>query len=113
MMEYFKECLQDFNKPSDWQDTSWHNDACPSFEYNGYHIYIDHPVPSERDSGADHRYHVSISYEYGEMGWTLETDNFSEVLEALKVPYLERPLLHDIDLYLEEELRQDSEGTGR
>lgn len=36
--------------PSTWEDTSWHNDACPSYHTgNGVYVYVDFEEASERE----------------------------------------------------------------
>lgn len=48
--------------PADWTDTSWHNDAAPSFETpEGLNVYIDFADPAERESSDDDRFGLSDS----------------------------------------------------
>jgi len=47
--DYFKDCLSDLDIPKEWQDTSWHNDSCPSYEVKGLHIFVDHASSKERE----------------------------------------------------------------
>tara|TARA_B100000519_G_C14221904_1_gene428003 strand:- start:448 stop:711 length:264 start_codon:yes stop_codon:yes gene_type:complete len=49
MVAFFKECVADLQIPDSWQDVSHGNDVCPSFQVNGYHIFIDHPDPKARE----------------------------------------------------------------
>tara|TARA_R110000824_G_C14713463_1_gene624164 strand:+ start:154 stop:483 length:330 start_codon:yes stop_codon:yes gene_type:complete len=108
-MEYFAECLKDFVQPENWANISYGNDACPSFEYNGYQIFVDHPDPKEREVGEDsNRYAVIISLEYGDTGWMFCTDNFADVLKEVEKPYLDRPLQYEKEEYLKEEARRAS-----
>ena len=45
--------------PDDWIDTSWHNNACPSFEApNRYSVWIDYADPAQREYSGGKRYTV-------------------------------------------------------
>jgi len=46
---YFKECVEDLEIPKDWEDLSYQHDVCPSFEYKGFHIFVNHKDPKQRD----------------------------------------------------------------
>jgi len=35
--------------PAGWQDISWHNDTCPSFEAGKVHVFIDYADMSRRE----------------------------------------------------------------
>lgn len=77
--------------PAQWEDASYGNDACPSFVFEGYQIFHDHPNPDEREIPEWERFRVIIESQYGEHdGWALATDDFNEVLEAVKVPFGKR-----------------------
>ena len=102
---FFDDCLRDFEKPVEWEDVSYCNDVCPSFRYKGYEIFVDHPDPEERELGKDRtRFSVIIALDYGESVWRFETDDLDEVLKEIEVPYLTRPLRHDKEYYIKEEL---------
>ena len=51
--EFFDDCLKDFTRPVGWESVSYYNDVCPSFECNGYHIFVDHPDPKKRELWDD------------------------------------------------------------
>ena len=114
--EFFKDCLKDFDKPDNWVDVSYPGgDVCPSFEYNGYQIMVDHPDPEQRELGKlgfettqTFRFGIRISFEYGVMGWSHATDDFNEVLREIEVPYMTRPLYYDREEYLKEEARKSA-----
>ena len=104
---FFDGFLDNFEKPEQWVNVSYHNDVCPSFECNGYQIFVDHPNPEERELGKETtRYCIIISLEYGDTGWTFQTDDLDEVLKEIEVPYLTRPLRYDKEEYLKEEARR-------
>lgn len=64
--------------PTAWEDTSWHNDACPSWctADRGKQIYVDFPVTSDREFPESSRYTVT-----DDMGEVLyHGDEWEEVL---------------------------------
>lgn len=71
------------------RDTSWHNDACPSFVVAQDHLvrdeeylavlWVEHPDPAQRESGAPRRFFVTN----GPNPPIVETDNLVEALHAL------------------------------
>ena len=104
MENYFQDCVKDFSKPNGWENLSYYNDSCPSFGYNGYQIFVDHPDPKERELGEDStRFHITIALDYGDPKWVYYTDNFDEVLKEIEVPYKTRPLTYDLEYYNQEE----------
>jgi len=80
----FEKCLFDIKNliPKEWEDVSYSNDTCPSFEFKGYQIFIDNENPTEREIQDGKRFHIinSDDYGYGKKP-LLETDEFSKVLE--------------------------------
>jgi len=80
----FEKCLFDIKNliPKEWEDVSYSNDTCPSFEFKGYQIFIDNENPIERELQGYKRFHIinSDDYGYGKKA-LLETDEFSKVLE--------------------------------
>lgn len=63
--------------PSDWIDTSWRNDVCPSWQFGEYQIFINYANPDDRETGGD-RYCVNDT-ESGDC--FLITDDWDDVLE--------------------------------
>ncbi len=78
-MDYFKECVKDFNVPKGWEYVGYHHDACPSYMYNEFQIFVDHPDPSKRGYTGIKRY--SVFNEDQDM--FLQTDDLDEVKKAL------------------------------
>jgi len=77
--------------PAEWENVSYVNDACPSFAFEGYQIFHDHPNPQEREEPEWERFRVIIESQYGNCDcWGLATDDFNEVLEAIKTPFGKR-----------------------
>ena len=66
--------------PEGWVDTSWRHDACPSWQTNGYHIFVDFANPDDREYSGE-RFLV-CDIEFGDC--LLSTDNWAEVLEYVK-----------------------------
>tara|TARA_R100000900_G_C3286095_1_gene154741 strand:+ start:323 stop:625 length:303 start_codon:yes stop_codon:yes gene_type:complete len=77
-----EDCLSDLNIPSKWKDASWHNDACPSFYYNGFQIWVAEKDPKLRELGKDSdRFMVGHASYYGEMRYPSPSfEDFNEVL---------------------------------
>jgi|TARA_Y100001938_G_C7847699_1_gene309281 hypothetical protein len=92
-MNYFKECIKDLDIPSNWENVSYGNDTCPSYEYNGYQIFIEHKDLGERAEGLNHkRFVIIIAEEYGYSdGWFYDSDDFNTVLKEIKKPTSSRP----------------------
>lgn len=68
--------------PEGFSDTSWHNDACPSYESPSFRIMIDYADPTQRALGTGSRFIVmETDDESGNA--VLETDDWSEVLETI------------------------------
>ena len=83
-LPFFDRCLFDIKNliPKNWENVSYGNDTCPSFEFKGHQIFIDNENPTEREIQDGKRFHIinSDDYGYGKKP-LLETDNFFEVLE--------------------------------
>ncbi len=63
--------------PKDWMDISWRNDVCPSWQSNGYQIFVNFANPDDREYSGE-RFLV-CDIEIGDC--LLSTDNWAEVLE--------------------------------
>ena len=62
--------------PEGWEDVSWRHDACPSWQFENFHIFIDSENPSERETGGE-RYFINDA-KTGDC--FLVTDNWDDVL---------------------------------
>jgi len=85
-LPFFDRCLFDIKNliPKEWEDVSYSNDTCPSFEFKGYQIFIDNQNINEREYQGNNckRFHIINSNDYGNgVKPLLETNNFFEVLE--------------------------------
>jgi hypothetical protein len=70
-------------------DTSWHNDVCPSFasaSNNDLRIWIDHVDPEQREVGGK-RFVVTITHEDGSSADLFGTDDLPELLANLKAQH--------------------------
>lgn len=56
--------------PESFADTSWRNDACPSFSNGELIIWVDYPKPEDRELSDTKRFTVG----------PLDTDDWEEVL---------------------------------
>lgn len=66
-----------------FEDTSWHNDTCPSFKRGQFLTWVDWPDPREREDFDGCRFIVCRLDEEGcltEDATALETDDWAEVL---------------------------------
>ena len=93
MTNYFEQCLADIKGaiPGDWVDSSYGNDACPSYETpNGWQIFIDHSDSDKREMKEMKRFGVIVSRNYGNgLGIdtpTFSSDSFQEILEYVSKP---------------------------
>jgi len=83
-----EECLADLNIPNKWKDTSWHNDACPSFYHNGFQIWIAEKDPKSRELGEDSaRFSIGHANYYGEGYTRREFNNFPDVIDYVNHNY--------------------------
>jgi hypothetical protein len=82
-LPFFDRCLFDIKNliPKNWENVSYGNDTCPSFEFKGHQIFIDNENPTEREIQGGKRFVIIDSDRYGFGETLLETDNFFKVLE--------------------------------
>lgn len=81
--------------PDSWKDSSWHNDACPSFyvmeggagdsNYKSARVWICESDAAEREFPEMPRF--QLSYENGESDFFvgLATDNFAQLVEYVAI----------------------------
>ena len=68
--------------PTTWEDTSWHNDACPSYHVgNEVYVYVDFEEASEREFPESERFTV-INMATDTV--IIHTSVWEEVLNAVK-----------------------------
>jgi hypothetical protein len=87
--------INDLAIPTEWEDTSWHNDAMYSFELGHVRVWIDTVDRAKSEFGYDleksdyNRFNISVSDKYREENpddhyndsWLLSTNDWSEILE--------------------------------
>ena len=85
--DFFKECIKDLSIPNEWENISYKNDACPSFLFNGWQIFINHKDPKQREIEEQLRFFVHKAEEYGEadLSLFLETDELDHVFKFLEI----------------------------
>jgi len=80
--------------PKGFVDTSWHNDACPSFtsDQYGLTIWVDYADPTKREYGDTHPRFIVNSQDHGveTSGPSLATDDWNEVLAFIEATVKER-----------------------
>lgn len=69
--------------PDGFEDTSWHNDACPSFsnEAVGLIVYVDYLDKAERENEATERFTLMM---LGDCDVVIHTDDWAVVLESIR-----------------------------
>ena len=72
--------------PFGWVDTSWHNDACPSFSNGNLVLFVDYAEPTMRECGPDAPRYSLIRYGVGSEATTVATtDEWQRMLAAIEV----------------------------
>jgi hypothetical protein len=66
--------------PATWEDISWRNDVCPSWQFENFHIFINAANPDDRETGGE-RFSV-CNIETGDC--FLSSDNWNEILNYTK-----------------------------
>lgn len=66
--------------PENWNDISWHNDSCPSFECGKVRIFVDYEKPESREVATPFRYGVTTDDNDGNGVSLLDSDDWTEVL---------------------------------
>lgn len=76
--------------PSTWDDATWHNDELPSFEVNGYRVWIDAPDSESRFAVQRLNADGEIIYdESKEDNDVLRTNDFAAVVELVSATVTE------------------------
>jgi hypothetical protein len=70
-----------------WEDNSWHNDSCPSLDYDlgdgmMLRIWFQDANPEERECGG--KQFVLVVGEYGDSTHLMESDDLNEILAYIK-----------------------------
>lgn len=70
--------------PAGFEDTSWHNDTCPSYSNAHYQIFIDYVDPAEREMSCNPRF-IIVPMQHGVeiTADSLGTDDWNAVLAFL------------------------------
>jgi len=87
--KYFDDCVADIvgEIPPEWECTNYHNDACPSYQFNGWHIWVTHHKKAKRDlEFADYsRFCVVPINEFGEFIQNAPSFDCEELAEVLAI----------------------------
>ena len=74
------ECLEDLNIPKEWECVSYNNDACPSYTYHGFQIWIAEKDNKLREIGEDsERFHITHYNYYGDGYISKPFEDFNQV----------------------------------
>jgi hypothetical protein len=82
----FPEFVLDVAIPEGWQDTSWRNDTCPSWQKEmadrtTLKVFVDYADPARREVKGLRRFHVQEIDEDDDIGECFSTDYWKRVLE--------------------------------
>lgn len=83
-MQYKYQEIKDLKIPNEWEDVTYGNDACCSFSYRYFQIFIDHKNIKEREIQDGFRYTVILEKNYGYGFVLLQSNNFNEVKKFVK-----------------------------
>ena len=84
-----------YDIPAEWEDTSWGNDELPSFETNGYRIWVNSPDLAERKESQEYYGHsfkdciFAVTY-CSEIGADEDLIAFMEKYSDVMMPILRR-----------------------
>lgn len=79
----FPDFVMDVVVPSDFKDTSWRNDVCPSFMAHGLCLWIDYKEPEKREMQGKRFAIVTVDEEQQRGETLIETDDWSEVIAKI------------------------------
>tara|TARA_Y100000114_G_scaffold71311_1_gene65294 strand:+ start:1852 stop:2463 length:612 start_codon:yes stop_codon:yes gene_type:complete len=81
--KYFDSCVEDLEIPEGWECHAYYNDVCPSWEFNGWQVFIEHRHFELREywDGLP-RFNCFPEADYGdtENSETFETDSWSDMI---------------------------------
>ena len=86
---HFEKCVEDLEIPENWEDLSYNNDACPSFGYKGFQIFVNHKDPKQRDGyeeGYDigQRFYITRAIGYEPyLSFEKQADTLEETIKIL------------------------------
>lgn len=88
--------------PEGFEDTSWHNDICPSYTSDklGLSIFIDYPKVEDREFGGEakrfsvHRQKAGLPFGV----WYSETDDWDVMLEVIEATRIATKWVHILGL---------------
>lgn len=78
--------------PDGWTDTSWHEEACPSFTCGRYQMFIDYICPVSREVAICERFNLYLLDEDGcfaddePIMWTNDPERAIAVMRAIAIP---------------------------
>ena len=88
MLDGWDENYSDLALPNQWVNSSWKNDACPSFAFKGWQIWIDAEILKDRESVAqgfsgveNSRFTIMEVNNYSHSKTCEQLENFQDVLD--------------------------------
>ena len=82
------ECLKDLNIPKQWKNVSYLDDECPSFQFNGFQIFIAEKDTDLRGDLKDFpRFYIIHAIYYGEGYVYRNFNDFNDVVDYVNHNY--------------------------
>ena len=86
MLEGWEQTFADIDMPDQWINSSWHNDACPSFAFKGWQIWIDEKNLKDREAVSQGfldspRFTIMEVNNYSHSKTCEQLENFQDVLD--------------------------------
>ena len=83
-IDEFPDFTMDVEIPHNWDDTSWHNDACPSFEVGRVRIWVDHADRELSEFPSSPRFQICTKLGVDEYGEVRGTNSWGECLDIVR-----------------------------
>jgi hypothetical protein len=83
----FPDFVMDLEIPVGWEDTSWHNDTCPSFDAGQNRtVWVNYPKEGDREMPDGKRFAIQMRDDEGAYmdQYLLETDDWEELLRMIR-----------------------------
>jgi hypothetical protein len=71
--------------PTDWEDVSWHNDACPTFAPSlGWRVWVNYVEQKDRELGYPTRFAITRERSDGDIDQLFDSDEWNAVVAFVK-----------------------------
>lgn len=76
--------LLNFLEENGWEDVSYHNEPCPSFEKNLHLLWVEYQDPNHRE-GFKRQFNITLDPYEKKDGVLFETDDVDLIMKKLKL----------------------------